>query len=70
MIPQKVFGRLLRPSHNSLRYYKEVWKVSKYGVIQIRSFSVFSRFRAEYEPEKTPYLDTFHAVQRSVKLIL
>ena len=32
--------------------------------IQIRSFfwSVFSRIRTEYGPEKTPYLDTFHAV--------
>ena len=32
--------------------------------VQIRSFfwSVFSRTRTEYGPEKTPYLDTFHAV--------
>ena len=32
--------------------------------VQIRSFfwSVFSCIRTEYEPEKTPYLDTFHAV--------
>ena len=31
---------------------------------QIRSFfwSVFSRIRTKYGPEKTPYLDTFHAV--------
>ena len=27
------------------------------------SWSVFSRIRTEYGPEKTPYLDTFHAVQ-------
>ena len=32
--------------------------------VQIRSFfwSVFFRTRTEYGPEKTPYLDTFHAV--------
>ena len=32
--------------------------------VQIRSFfwSVFSRIRTEYGPEKTMYLDTFHAV--------
>ena len=32
--------------------------------VQIGSFfwSVFSRIRTEYGPEKTPYLDTFHAV--------
>ena len=47
------------------------WKVSKYGVF---FWSVFSRIRTEYGeivfspnagkygPEKTPYLDTFHAV--------
>ena len=33
--------------------------------VQIRSFfwSVFSRIRTEYGPEKTPYLDTFDAMQ-------
>ena len=32
--------------------------------VQIRSFfwSVFSHIWTEYEPEETPYLDTFHAV--------
>ena len=32
--------------------------------VQIRSFlwAAFSRIRTEYEPEKTLYLDTFHAV--------
>ena len=35
--------------------------------VQIRSFlwSVFSRIRTEYGPEKTPYLDTFHDVKPS-----
>ena len=33
--------------------------------VQIWSFfwSAFSRIRTEYGPEKTPYLDTFHAVE-------
>ena len=36
--------------------------------VQIRSFfySVFSRIRTEYGPEKTRYLDTFHTVRASV----
>ena len=44
--------------------FKETSKQSVKSV-QIRSFfwSVFSRIRTEYEPEKTPYLDTFHAVK-------
>ena len=33
-------------------------KVSKYGVF---FWSVFSRIRIEHVPEKTPYLDLFHA---------
>ena len=32
-----------------------VWKMSKYGVFSGTYFPVFG-------PEKTPYLDTFHAV--------
>ena len=36
------------------------WKVSKYGVF---FWSVFSRIRTEYGPEKTPYFDTFHTVK-------
>ena len=33
--------------------------------VQIRSFlwSVFSRILTEYGPQKTPYLDTFHAMK-------
>ena len=40
--------------------------------IQILSFfgSVFSRIRTEYGPEKTPYLDNFHAVRISLTRIL
>ena len=40
------------------------WKVSKYGV-----FSVFSPNAGKYRPEKTPYFDTFHAVETSVIFI-
>ena len=38
------------------------WKVSKYGVISGRYFSVFGLNIGKYGPEITPYLDTFHAV--------
>ena len=38
----------------------EKWKVSKYGV----SPSVFGPNTGKYGPEKTPYLDIFHAVFR------
>ena len=39
-----------------------------YGVnLRIQSESVFSPNAVKYGPEKTPYLDTFHAVYHSVK---
>ena len=41
--------------------------MSKYGVF---FWSVFSRIFAEYGPEKTPYLDTFHAVSFYKKVVL
>ena len=39
--------------------------------VQTRSFfwSVFSRIRTEYEPEKTPYLDSFQAVSNQNTLV-
>ena len=37
-------------------------KLSKYGVFSGPSFAVFSPNTEKYGPEKTPYLDTFHAV--------
>ena len=53
-----------------------MWKVSKYGVFSgsylpvfglnadsTPYLTVFSPNAGKYEPEKTPYLDTFHAVQ-------
>ena len=39
------------------------WKVSKYGIFSGPYFPVFSQKTAKYGPEKTPYLDTFHAVR-------
>ena len=38
------------------------WNVSKYGVISGLYSSVFGLNTGKYEPEITPYLDTFHAV--------
>ena len=37
--------------------------MSKYGVISGLYFPVFSSNTGKYEPEITPYLDTFHAVE-------
>ena len=55
--------------------FSTVWNVSKYGVFLVRIFlhsnwirrdtkylSVFTLNAGKYGPEKTPYLDTFHAV--------
>ena len=39
-----------------------VWKVSKYGVFSGPYFSVFGPNAGKYGPEKTPYMDAFHAV--------
>ena len=38
--------------------------MSKYGVFSGPYFPVFSPNTGKYGPEKTPYLDTFHAVNR------
>ena len=40
------------------------WKVAKYGVFSGPYFPVFSPNAGKYGPEKTPYLDTFHAVDQ------
>ena len=37
-------------------------KVSKYGVFSGPYFPVFGMNTGKYGPDKTPYLDTFHAV--------
>ena len=47
------------------KYYIRVvtaWKVFKYGVSSGPYLSVFSANAGKYGPEKTPYVDTFHAV--------
>ena len=36
--------------------------MSKYGVFPGPYFPIFSPNTKKYGPEKTPYLDTFHAV--------
>ena len=48
--------------------FNTAWKVSKYGVfsgpyLSTKYLSLFSPNAGKYGPEKTPYLDTFHAVQ-------
>ena len=40
------------------------WNVSKYGVISGPYFPAFGLNTGKYGPEKTSYLDTFHAVLR------
>ena len=42
-------------------------KVSKYGVFSGPYFLVFSPNTGKYGPEKTPYMDTFHAVLFSLE---
>ena len=41
--------------------------MSKYRVISGPYFPVFGLNTGKYGPEITPYLDTFHAVQNSLK---
>ena len=38
------------------------WKVSKYGFFSGSYFPVFGLNTGKYGPEKTPYLNTFHAM--------
>ena len=45
------------------------WKVSKYRVISGPYFAVFSPNTGKYEPEITPYLDTFHAMVYKLTLL-
>ena len=46
--------------------YHTMWKVSKYRVFSGSHFPVFSQNTGKYGSEKTPYLDTFHAVSMSL----
>ena len=43
--------------------------MSKYGVFSSPYFPVFGLNTGKYGPEKTPYLDNFHAVYTSAVLI-
>ena len=53
------------------------WKVSKYGVtsgpyfpiigLNTEIYGVNLRNQSEYRPEITPYLDTFHALQKRIE---
>ena len=43
------------------------WKELKYGVIFGPYFPVFGLDAGKYGPEKTPYLDTFHAVDKQAE---
>ena len=49
----------------SLVHSRTVWKVPKYGVFSGLYFPVFELNTGKCGPEKTPYLDTFHAVSYS-----
>ena len=54
---EKSFCDLTQNDTNTVR------KVSKYRVFSGPYFPVFSPNTGKYEPEITPYLDTFHAVK-------
>ena len=41
------------------------WKLSKYGVFSGPHFPVLGLNTGKYGPEKTPYLENFHAVRTS-----
>ena len=40
--------------------------MTKYGAFSDPYFPVFGLTKGKYEPEKTPYLDTFYAVTKKV----
>ena len=75
-------NRLVLDSIVNMPRYFTTWKVLKYGVfsgphfpylVWIRRFTVnllFSSSTGKYRPEKTSYLDTFHAVTFSIRCIL
>ena len=47
---------------NIFRYLITVLKVYKHGIFSGPYFPVFGLNTGKYGPEKTPYLDSFHAV--------
>ena len=61
-LPEDGIGSELVKTYLEL-YQTSAWKVSKYGVFPGPYFPVFSPNTGKYRPEKTPYLDNFHAVK-------
>ena len=59
-----MLGQCLVPSITKkvISYSFTAWKVSEYGVFPDPYFPVFGLNTGIYGPEKTPYLETFHAV--------
>ena len=49
-------------TQNFRLHYFTAWKVFKYGVFSGPYFPVFGLNTGKYGPEKSRYLDTFHAV--------
>ena len=52
-----------------VREIDTVRKVSKYGVFSGPYFPAFGLNTGKYGPEKTPYLNTFHAVREIQKIL-
>ena len=44
-------------------FYNSAQKVSKYGIFSGPYFPVFELNTGKYGPDKTPYLDTFYALE-------
>ena len=59
-----MLGQCLVPSITKkvISYSFTAWKVSEYGVFPDPYFPVLGLNTGIYGPEKTPYLETFHAV--------
>ena len=55
----------LMPLKCKIKYTRAntAWKVSKYRVFLCPYFPLFSPYTGKYRPVKTPYLDTFRAVE-------
>ena len=63
MVIQPAFCLYLQ---NRLEFFERILKLrSKFQEIHFKTFPVFSPNTGKYGPEKTPYLETFHAVKIS-----
>ena len=60
--PARLNRNISESSENHLVPPFTAWKVSQYGFFSGPYFPVFGLNIGKYRPEKTPYLDTFHAV--------